>query len=87
MRFWDAFQRVEPFGDQWSMQAASTEILESIFAVLANRGIRNKHEMYKPRKRSDFMPADYHERKIRRRRKLAKPVDQFDHYARSLGLM
>jgi len=57
--------QVEPWGGmEWERHAAQMNVLDSILAIVANKGLHPGHKdwnnRYKARKIVDFMPGDYH---------------------------
>jgi hypothetical protein len=90
VRLWDAYSRIEPFGNQWEQHASQMEVLEVILAKLINRDLpSNRPDLrYTPRKRRDFMPAYYDDGEPQRGATSgAKPIDQqLSDYAAALGL-
>jgi chromatin segregation and condensation protein Rec8/ScpA/Scc1 (kleisin family) len=83
---WDAYHRLEPFGNPYHRHAAEMEVLETMLAKLLNRDIPSERSdlRYEPRKRRDFMPADYAGERPKRRVKQADVMAQCEAFAEAI---
>ena len=81
---WDAYYRIEPFGNDYHRHAEMCEILEHIYAVVVNRGMSSRANMIRPRKRRVFFPPDYVGQRERKARKTTIG-QQLEEYAQKLS--
>ena len=83
---WDAYHRLEPFGNPYHRHAAEMEVLETILAKLLNRDIPSEKAdlRYEPRKRRDFMPANYAGEQPKRKAKQADVMSQCEAFAQAI---
>lgn len=79
---WDAFYRLEPWGGEYQRHAAESELLEHIFAMLANRNLPpNRRDLiYRPRRRRAFFPPDYAGEVLKTKRKGTGIAEQCQQY-------
>ena len=83
---WDAYHRLEPFGNPYHRHASEMEVLETILAKLLNRDLPpdRRDLRYEARKRRDFMPADYAGETPRRKPKQNDVMAQCEAFAAAI---
>lgn len=84
MDLWEAFYRIEPWGNEYQRHAVEMELAEALFAFQVNSNLpKNRPDLkYKPRTQQSFFPADYEGNEKPQKAKKPNIVEQCQQFAR-----